>query len=245
MKRLIIFLCLLSSFSAFAQYELRDNMSKKTSTIDTMRLVTKQVASSGIDTLFGFRSSDSVMVKIHKNDLGISGGGGSGTVNSGTANTIAYYGSTGTAVSSLAAMGTSMAMVTDGSGLPTSHGSTTAAQIGHLSTATGSIRKTGTTASSSTPAPTGDGMQNTYTITALATNPTFAAPSGTAVDQNILLIRITDNGTTRTLSWNSIYDEGADLSLPTATIAGETMYVQFVYNSAVSKWQLIGRTGGF
>lgn len=106
-------------------------------------------------------------------------------------------------------------------------------------------RLTGTTASAATITPTGDAILNTYTVTALATNPTFAAPSGTASDQNEIRLRITDNGTSRTLTWNAIYDEGSDIALPTATVVNETMYLLFVYNSATSKWQLIGKTGGF
>lgn len=46
-----------------------------------------------------------------------SSGGGSGTVNSGTANYLAYYASTGTAVSGLATANSSV-LVTDGSGVP-------------------------------------------------------------------------------------------------------------------------------
>lgn len=116
-----------------------------------------------------------------------------------------------------------------------------------LSEGTGSsiTRTTGTTASSATPAPTGDAIFNTYTVTALATNATFGAPTGTPVDQNEIRLRITDNGTSRTLAWNAIYDEGADIALPTATVVSETIYLAFVYNSATSKWQLVGKTGGF
>lgn len=105
--------------------------------------------------------------------------------------------------------------------------------------------KTSTTASSATPSPTGDAWDNRFTVTALATNPTFAAPSGTPVDGNTLIIRIKDNGTSRTLSWNAIYRAGTDFSLPTATTISKTLYVQFVYNSADSKWDLIGKTDGF
>lgn len=102
----------------------------------------------------------------------------------------------------------------------------------------------GTTTSSSTITPNGD-SHDAYTVTALATNPTFAAPSGTPTDGQILAIRIKDNGTSRTLTWNSIYRAGTDISLPTATTISKTMYLQFSYNAADSKWDFIGLTSGF
>lgn len=116
-----------------------------------------------------------------------------------------------------------------------------------LPTVTGTITQyvSNTTASSATPAPTGDARENYYDLTALAANATFSAPSGTATNHNKLRIRITDNGTIRTLTWNAIYDEGADVPLPTATVAGETLFLEFDYNSTVSKWQIVGKTGGF
>jgi hypothetical protein len=103
----------------------------------------------------------------------------------------------------------------------------------------------GTTASSSTPTPTGDARQNNYSVTALATNPTFGAPSGTPINFNILLIRIKDDGTARTLAWNAIYRASTDFALPTTTVISKTMYVYFTYNSADSKWDCVGLTQGF
>lgn len=105
--------------------------------------------------------------------------------------------------------------------------------------------KTSTTASSATPTPTGDAFDNRFTITALATAPTFAAPSGTPADQNTLLIRIKDNGTARALSWNAIYRAGTDFALPTTTVINKTMYIQFTYNSADSKWDCTGSSNGY
>lgn len=66
------------------------------------------------------------------------GGGGSGTVNSGTANRLAYYASTGTAVSELAAMTANRVVLTDANGLPISS-SITNTTLGYLD-ATSSIQ---------------------------------------------------------------------------------------------------------
>lgn len=95
-----------------------------------------------------------------------------------------------------------------------------------------------TTASSATPTPTGGSLRNFFTVTALAANATFAAPSGTPVDGNYLTIRIKDNGTSRTLSWNAIY-RVIGTTLPTATTISKTIYVGCRYNSADTKWDVI------
>jgi hypothetical protein len=93
-------------------------------------------------------------------------------------------------------------------------------------------------ASSSTPTPTGDSKENEYYLTALAVNATFAAPSGTPVNGNNLLIRIEDNGTARTLAWNAIY-EPVGVTLPSTTVLGKKMYVGCIYNSTDSKWDVV------
>ena len=94
------------------------------------------------------------------------------------------------------------------------------------------------TASTTTPAPTGDRKLNEYYLTALAGNPTFAAPSGTPVNGNKLIIRIEDDGTSRTLAWNAIY-EAKGVALPTATTISKMLYIGFIYNSTDSKWDCI------
>lgn len=99
-------------------------------------------------------------------------------------------------------------------------------------------------ASTATPTPVGDARQNRYYLTALATAPTFAVPSGTPANGNELLIRIKDNGTARALAWNPIYRGGTLIALPSTTTISKTMYVQFIYNSADSKWDLVGLTDG-
>lgn len=97
--------------------------------------------------------------------------------------------------------------------------------------------RVGTTASSSTPTPTGD-SSDLYTVTALAANATFAAPTGTPTDGQKLLIRIKDNGTARTLAWNAIY-RAVGVTLPTTTVISKTLYVGCIWNAADSKWDVI------
>jgi hypothetical protein len=92
--------------------------------------------------------------------------------------------------------------------------------------------------SSSTPAPVGSASLNQYYVTALAANATIAAPSGTLINGNRLIMRIKDNGTARTLTWNSVY-RAVGASIPTTTVISKTIYVGCVYNSADSKWDVI------
>jgi hypothetical protein len=101
-----------------------------------------------------------------------------------------------------------------------------------------------TVASSATPTPT-DAKDSEFTVTALAVNATFAAPSGTPLQGHRLLIRITDNGTSRTLAWNAIYRASSDLALPTATTLGKTMYLAFEYNATASKWDFLSLLDNF
>lgn len=95
-----------------------------------------------------------------------------------------------------------------------------------------------TDASTATPTPIGSNWRNVYTLTALATNATFAAPSGTPEDGNMILIRYKDNGTARTLAFNAIY-RAVGITLPTTTIIGKTGYLLAVYNGADSVWDVV------
>lgn len=91
--------------------------------------------------------------------------------------------------------------------------------------------------SSASPTPNVD-TTGLYIITALATNPTFGAPTGTPVDAQSLTMRIKDNGTSRTLSWNAVY-RALGVALPTATSTSKTLYLQFLYNAVDTKWDLV------
>ena len=92
-----------------------------------------------------------------------------------------------------------------------------------------------TITSSATPTPARTSRKTLYIITALAVNATFGAPTGTPQEGDLLWIRITDDGTSRTLTWNAIYvAKGA--ALPTATTPNKERNILFMYNSTTSKW---------
>lgn len=92
--------------------------------------------------------------------------------------------------------------------------------------------------SSSTPTPNAD-TTDMYIITGLSEAATFGAPTGTPTQGQTLVIRIKDDGTARSLSWNAVYKDGDDLELPTTTVINKTMYLGFMYNSTDSTWSFI------
>jgi hypothetical protein len=97
---------------------------------------------------------------------------------------------------------------------------------------------TGTTASSATPTPPGAATRTWYTITALAAAAELQAPSGSAADGNMILLRIKDDGTARALTYNAIY-RAVGTTLPATTVLSKTLYMLFIYNSAATKWDLV------
>lgn len=95
-----------------------------------------------------------------------------------------------------------------------------------------------TIASSATPTPTGDRKRNELYITELGEEATISAPTGTPANGNVLIIRIKDDGTARTLNYNEIYDGLFD-TLPNTTTANKYLYIGFSYNSVANKWQML------
>ena len=77
-----------------------------------------------------------------------------------------------------------------------------------------------------------------YNLTAQAAGLTIAAPTGTPVDGNKLIIRILDNGTARALTWNATYTVIGAV-LPTTTIVNKTIYVGCIYNANNTRWDVV------
>lgn len=96
------------------------------------------------------------------------------------------------------------------------------------------------TTSSATPTPNAD-TDDEYILTALATNPTFAVPGGTPSQGQVIIIRIKDNGTARTLAFNAIYRFSSDNPAPTTTVLSKTMYIMAIYNAEDTKWDCMWR----
>ena len=84
--------------------------------------------------------------------------------------------------------------------------------------------------------------QNVVIVSALANSLTMAAPTGTPAEAQSLMVRIKDNGTSRSITWNAIY-RAIGVTLPTATVANKELYVAMRYNSLATKWDVtaVGR----
>lgn len=74
---------------------------------------------------------------------------------------------------------------------------------------------------------------------------TIAAPTGTPVNGQKLVIRVTCTNA-QTLSWNAAFRGSNDLALPAATTGSSKVdYVGFFYNSTALKWDLVAKVFGF
>lgn len=77
-------------------------------------------------------------------------------------------------------------------------------------------------------------------VTAQDESLTIAAPTGTPVNSQKLMIRLKDDGTGRSITYNSIF-RAIGLTLPSTTTASKTLYIGCIYNAADSKWDVIAK----
>ena len=75
-------------------------------------------------------------------------------------------------------------------------------------------------------------------LTGLVTSCTFDT-SGTPSDGQVIYLRIKDNGGAHGLIFLSPYFAAMGVALPTNTVAGKTMNLTFMYDSAISRYGLI------
>jgi hypothetical protein len=76
-------------------------------------------------------------------------------------------------------------------------------------------------------------------ITAQAVGLTLANPTGTFTEGQSLIIRIKDNGTARTIAFDTNY-RAIGVTLPTTTVISKTLYLGIIYNSTDLKWDIVG-----
>lgn len=98
-------------------------------------------------------------------------------------------------------------------------------------------RRVNLTASGATLTPNVDSY-DTEGWTALATNTTIAAPTGTPTSEQHGEIYIKDNGTSRTITWNAIW-RAIGVTLPTATTVSKRIRIGWIYNSTDTKYDVV------
>ena len=172
----------------------------------------------------------------------------------GTSGGVPYFSSTSTWATSAAlaasaivlggGAGAAPATTTTGTGVVTALGNNANATGGFATingTATFTNKRidprTSSTASTATLTPDISSFDQ-YNLTAQAVGLTVAAPTGTPVDGNRLIIRILDNGTGQTISWNATYTV-IGVTLPTTTTANKMIYVGCIYNSTNTRWDVV------
>ena len=75
-------------------------------------------------------------------------------------------------------------------------------------------------------------------ITAQAEGLTIAAPTGSPVQGQKLIIRIKDDGSARSISFNAIFT-AIGVTLPTTTTVSKKLYIGCIYNDTDTKWDVI------
>ncbi len=87
-------------------------------------------------------------------------------------------------------------------------------------------------------------LNDLVVITAQAAALTLAAPTGSPVQGQALMIRIKDDGTARGITWTSGAGgyRAIGVTLPTTTVISKTTYVGLIYNSTDSRWDALGVT---
>lgn len=85
---------------------------------------------------------------------------------------------------------------------------------------------------------------NIYGLTAQAAALTVAAPTGTPNNGDVIIIRIRDNGTSQTITWNAAYINVSGLDTIVATTANKWHYIGLMYSAADSAWHVISISTG-
>lgn len=99
------------------------------------------------------------------------------------------------------------------------------------------VKRVLTETSNATPSINTDSYDG-YRVTALAANITSWTIAGTPNTGDTFKMSILDNGTARTITWGTSFENGS-ATLPTTTVASVVLDVGFEWNPATSKWRCI------
>tara|TARA_B100000963_G_scaffold361392_1_gene396503 strand:+ start:138 stop:512 length:375 start_codon:yes stop_codon:yes gene_type:complete len=67
---------------------------------------------------------------------------------------------------------------------------------------------------------------------------TIALPTGSPREGQKLVVRIKDDGTGRSITYNAVF-RAVGITLPTTTVASKVLYLGCMFNAAESKWDVI------
>ena len=143
----------------------------------------------------------------------------------------------------LGSLSTGLMVVTTGTGVVTSTPAPSGTLVGTSDTQTLTnkrfTRRVVTVTQSATPAINTDNT-DVASITGLAQAITSFTTNltGTPVDGDMLIVRITDDGTARAITWGAKF-EASTIALPTTTVISTMLTVGFIWNTASLKWRCI------
>jgi hypothetical protein len=126
--------------------------------------------------------------------------------------------------------------------IPDLKGTTSNFSVGGKLSTTGGIKsRVVTLTDAATVTPNAD-TTDLGVLTSLSQTTTFANPTGTPTNGQLLQIRITSS-TSRAIAFGSAYQTAGNLALPTVTTGGGVEdYLTFSYNSVDSEWDLTDTT---
>lgn len=75
-------------------------------------------------------------------------------------------------------------------------------------------------------------------VTAQAAAVQFLNPTGTAIPNLGMVLRIKDNGTARAITYDTQY-RAIGVTLPTTTVINKTTYLAMIYNATDTRWDVI------
>lgn len=262
MKKILSILFLLISVFASAQNpkDYNDNKALNKVHIKDTLFLDNTVAESdttGFDILGRKRTAPFNVKKFLPGSVG-GGGSGSGTVNTGTANRLAYYPASNTTVDDLAEITANRAVISDANGLPT-HSATTATELGYVNGVTSAIQtqldnlSSGIRSKANVEYATAAALAaNTYnngagTITMDAVGIVTINGHNMVLNESVLIKNESDqtrNGaytmtTEGTAGVAGVFTRRSDYNTGAEILAGDNFYVTLGGSNATTTWQQI------
>jgi hypothetical protein len=206
--------------------------------------VTNKNLTSGTNTFPTFNQNTTGSAAKWTTARNLAGNSVDGSANVAFANQFIVQGTADSGLSAaqfLGALSTGIMVVTTTTGVITSVAAPAGTIVGNSDTQTLTnkriTRRVVTVTQSATPAINTDNT-DVVSITGLAQAITSFTMSGTPVDGDLLIIRITDNGTARAITWGTSF-EASTVALPTTTVISAMLMTGFAWNTVTSKWRCI------